>query len=361
MKNRLYIAFAATLMFFVACTKQTIDSTQPVPDSSRSYIFFEPEVLESVKTKSETELRYVNLSDIGNDAFGVMGYYDGAPLFQHDSYKFSTDARGTGWIARVYPSEGVYSYDYLQPWMSSDEHTFYAFYPYTGMKDNVCIENGSPYILYNSDTDSGIDVLTDALTTTKTATGAARFDLRHRLCALDLKIVNQQAVVNGETTTYPSLVLKKVELDVQIPAGGKIYLADSDDIVLNKTTDDPTKVAYITKTFTLRNESATIAPSTSENNFAVYGPVLFLPGGGLKYRVKITYENALGQDDNFSFPATANTYREADATFVAGSRYTLTINRTADTFVIGSYEDPDGSGSLQAGAWKDVTVPHTFN
>ena len=361
MKNKLYIAFATTLIIFAACTKHTIDSVQPVPDTSRSYIFFEPEVVESVTTKTET-VSSIKLSEIGTDAFGVMGYHNSTALFQHPEYNFTSTEGGSGSIARVYPKDDVYKYDHLQPWMSSGKHTFYAFYPYTNLKGKVCMENGAPYIMYNADTDSSVDVLTDVEEVSISDGTSVGFELEHRLCALYLKIVNTQESGSGDSKTYPQLVLKKVELKVEVPAGGKIYLA-SKNITLNKDEADPAKTSYKLRTYTLLNEPATIASKSATNNYAEYGPILFLPGGGLQYRVDITYVNALDQDDTFSYPKEANTYQTASAptSFVGGTKYTLTINRTVDTFVTGNYEDPDGEGSLQAGAWKDVSVQHTFN
>ena len=359
MKNRFKIAFVITLAMLVACTKHTIDSVQPVPDTSRSYIFFEPEVIETVTTKAGT-VSYKNLSEIGSDAFGVMGYHNGTALFQHKDYNFSTDNRGSGSIAKVYPEGEVYKYDHLQPWMSSDKHTFYAFYPYENLYKKIYMENGLPYILYNAEEDSEIDVLTDNKEADKNGGNSVGFELEHRLCALDLKIVNSQESGSGDSKTYPTLELKKVELKVRVPSGGKIYLA-SNSVTLNKDNADPANIDYTLKSYTLLNESATVASKTAETNFAVYGPKLFLPGGGLQYRVEITYVNSLGQDDTFSYPKDDDTYQSATNSFVAGKRYTITINRTVDTFVMGNYEDPDGAGSLNAGDWKDVSVSHTFN
>ena len=52
MNRKLNIAFAAALTIFAACTERPVDPTLPVPDSSHSYIFFEPEVVETVATRT---------------------------------------------------------------------------------------------------------------------------------------------------------------------------------------------------------------------------------------------------------------------------------------------------------------------
>ena len=81
MNRKLYIAFAAALFMVAACTKHSTDPTPQAPDSSHSYIFFETEVIEAVKSKAgifvEESLPLPKDDNDHSDEFGVLGYYNG--------------------------------------------------------------------------------------------------------------------------------------------------------------------------------------------------------------------------------------------------------------------------------------------
>ena len=94
MKHNIYITLAIALSIVTACTEHPIDQGPQVPESSRSYIFFEPEVMEVEATKAElVEGRELPVGSAEKpSAFGVIGYYGTTSIF--DAY--------TNGIAEVY-------------------------------------------------------------------------------------------------------------------------------------------------------------------------------------------------------------------------------------------------------------------
>ena len=80
MKHYIYKTLAIALSIVTSCTEHPIVQVPQVPESSRSYIFFEPEVLEAKTTKAEIVEGEELPGDAGT-AFGVLGYYEGTSIF----------------------------------------------------------------------------------------------------------------------------------------------------------------------------------------------------------------------------------------------------------------------------------------
>ena len=79
MKHYIYITLAIVLSIVTACTEHPIVQVPQVPESSRSYIFFEPEVVDNKATKA-TFVEGEHLpagSTEAPSAFGVIVYYNG--------------------------------------------------------------------------------------------------------------------------------------------------------------------------------------------------------------------------------------------------------------------------------------------
>ena len=190
MKHYIYITLAIALSIVTACTEHPIVQVPQVPESSRSYIFFEPEVVDNKATKA-TFVEGDHLpagSTEAPSAFGVIGYYNGKSIF--DGYEKS--------IAEVYRKgeNTSFQYDVLAWWRDRDaaastKHNFFAFYPYS-IKEVVEPNNGNPYISYTLPTSEADmeDILTAYTQTARISTVPLEF--QHRLWALDVEVVNRQ-------------------------------------------------------------------------------------------------------------------------------------------------------------------------
>lgn len=343
MNRKLYIAFAAALTIFAACAERPVDPTLPVPDSSHSYIFFEPEVVETVATRT-TSTDTKPLSEINSEeSFGVLGFYGESQLF------------APAGIAQVSPGdEGFYTYSPLEIWRSATgNHTFYAFFPYSPLVGYVSGgDEGKPFIAY--DIDYNVDVLVDELTTAK-GNGTVTFELAHALYALDVQVTNAQTTniydpdPNATTPRDPKLYITSAKLTLyNLKESGKIYL-DGSVVADNTVTESKEYTLFEATTDVPRIE---IPHTTADNaNVYVFDQILLLPvtNSTFSYKLEMTFENAW----NVAYPVTF----EGDVpnkTFEAGKRYKLAIKKNdgAD-FTI--------SADLPVAAWNQVTVPHTFN
>lgn len=351
MNRKLNIVFTAAILLFAACTKHPINPTPQVPDSSHSYIFFEPEVMETVATRN-TSTTTKHLSQISStEAFGVLGYYGTTQLFK-------PNATSTG-IAQVSPADGVYSYSPLETWRSKDGvHTFYAFFPYSSLVNHVSLETaegdyeGKPFVAY--DIDDNVDVLVDELTTAK-GNGTVTFELAHALYALDVQVTNAQTTniyepdPDATTPRDPKLYITGAKLTLyNLKESGKIYL-DGSVVADNTVTESKEYTLFEATTDVPRIQ---IPHTTTDNaNVYVFDQILLLPvtNSTFSYKLEMTFENAW----NVAYPVTFEG-NVPDKTFEAGKRYKLAIKKNdgAD-FTI--------SADLPVAAWNQVTIPHTFN
>ena len=368
MKRILYILLMLAFSILSACTKHTIGSESSTPDSSRSYIFFEPQVINSSATKAEI-LTSATLPSEQGTAFGIIGYYGANSLFGAQT------ASNTGIAQVIRSSAGVFEYNPLVPWQGANAHHFYAFYPYS-LNTSVVNASVDPYLSYTQPTSNEgmIDILTAKTSTTKAEVDASGADVpivfQHRLWALEIKIINSQTSGIGENgnveNTAVPLTITGVTLKVKgHPSGATIYLDPAAAIDLNK--DENNQVAChgeCTYELPLTNENGDMiaAPTaTATTPSKTYGHLLFIPGGTFEYKVEISYKDAANNSYEFK-----TDYAVSTTQFAAGSKYTLVINKTPDTFIVGKYHDPDDdeeddNDDFEAGDWKEVSVSHTFN
>lgn len=370
MNRKIYIAFAAALTMFAACSEHPIDPVPQVPDSSHSYIFFEPEVVETVTTRSTENTQH--LSDYApGESFGVLGYYRTTQLFK-------STATSAG-IAEVSPVNGVYTYSPLETWKSKDDnHTFYAFFPYDDLVDKVKIETATgndaktdvPYVEYSIS--DNIDIISDCVPTAKTATGIVEFELEHSLWGLVLEVVNNQ-VNNSYNPNNPgnlddpnteenehlapllSIVSAKLTI-TNVPSVGKLYL---DGIPLASTRITDPKVYDL---HTAAMTEITLGKKDSQTSTHTFNPVLLFPTDvavdattKVQYRLDFKFKNAWGVQYDFSYPAKANTYDDFSvSTFAAGKIYKLTVKKNED----GAFEV---NTSSELGWDTHPDISHEFN
>lgn len=346
-----YIAFWATILIFVACSERMIDPVTQAPGSSRSYIFFEPEVYTSVNTKALGLVTGDKLPAAAGTAFGVLGYYNATPLFN-----------GITEVKRSTAS-GPFNYEGLVAWQdNTTSHDFYAIYPYDDFSSLVTTED-YPKLSYTqpNQTTGMIDLMTAKTSTTKTSDNNVPLTFHHRLWGLDVKIKNSMTkglAADGKTeVNNPSMTITKVELYVKdFPQTAVIPLDPN-------VTNNP--ITYGTTTMTSSTPYEISVPDADKiiayNQTKSYGVLLFIPltsSQKFNYRLVISYTDLMGSS-TFTFPATG--YKELSGPFDGGKKYTLTLNKTNDAFVSGVYEDPDDDGSLQPGDWNDEEVKHEFN
>ena len=226
MKNILYIPIVLLLAMITSCDK--ISQAEEGGETSGSYIFFEPEVYEVVTTKL---VEGNKLPAEEGTAFGVLGYYGSSSLFK-------TVYSSTNEVARVYRPAGSnsseplpFQYDNLVLWRHSTEnHNFYAFYPYSIYQDvehNVINNVADPYIEYTQPTANDatmVDLMT-AYTSTSLSDNV-NLTFFHRLWALDIIIKNDQTSgVNSSDVIIdnPTITIKSVSVKVDaFPTGAKI-------------------------------------------------------------------------------------------------------------------------------------------
>lgn len=347
MKHYIYITLAIALSIVTACTDQPIVQVPQVPESSRSYIFFEPEVLEAKTTKAEIVEGDELPGDTGT-AFGVLGYYEGTSIF--DDY-------GDG-IAEVYRREknSSFQYDHLGWWLNRDaaattKHNFFAFYPYS-IKEVVEPNNGNPYISYTLPTNEAD--MKDILTAynAKARVSIVPLVFQHRLWALDVEVVNRQTGDGysqpGAEITPPNLTVVSAKVTLEnIPSKGTMGISDLTCTINSRTT----------QAYTLPQTDITISPVDDpvttgiKENAASFGPLLFLPtdvsydGGTVGYKLDFTFKNHWGDEYTQSFDRSFKL-----AKFEPGKRYKLTIVKN----------DTEATVGLRVSDWATQDVTHTF-
>ena len=343
MKHYIYITLAIALSIVTACTEHPIVQVPQVPESSRSYIFFEPEVLEAKTTKAEI-VEGIELPGDAGTAFGVLGYYEGTSIF---------DGYGDG-IAEVYRREknSSFQYDHLGWWLNRDaaattKHNFFAFYPYS-IKEVVEPNNGNPYISYTLPTNEAD--MKDILTAYKAKARVSIVPLvfQHRLWALDVEVVNRQTGDGysqpGAEITPPNLTVVSAKVTLEnIPSKGTMGISDLTYTINSRTT----------QAYTLPQTDITISPVDDpvttgiKENAASFGPPtdVSYDGGTVGYKLDFTFKNHWGDEYTQSFDRSFKL-----AKFEPGKRYKLTIVKN----------DTETTVGLTVSEWTTQDVTHTF-
>ena len=335
MKIIRHILFVFLTIIAVSCSKADPEVTGPnVPKPSGPYIFFEPELLDVKETKADLINEFPTAE---GTAFGVIGFYeDGEAIF--DGY--------TNKIAKVYrDNNGVYKYDNLSPWMG-EKHTFHAFYPYDGLQ----IGSGTdkvPYIVYTQpDAAAGmIDILGVRMETEKVA--AVNLQFEHLLWAFNVVITNSQTteLVGDQTIENPSITIKNVTLTLS-------DLSKEVSLKLDAEYKYSTTSAYTSPvSYTVYSNATGEEVTTGSANAKSFGPLLFAPCAGMKYRITIDYVTQGGAEDTFVYPS-ATTFKSLTTSFARATVYNLNIEKNNDKFFVARVTTSD---------WSSVEFDHTFN
>ena len=271
MRNILYIPIVILLAIMTSCDK--ISSAEEGGETSGSYIFFEPEVLEGVEVKALFTGEEFP-SDEGT-AFGAIGYYSEP----QDDNTIKLANIFTNSIEKVYRKEAGKSfvYDKLALWKPEINHIFYGFYPYDDLKNSVKLNNGEPYIEYTQPATMAnmVDILTAKRELTQTAATNNSVDLTftHSLWALDIIVINNQTenpYNPGTGILDPNLYIESATLTlVNIPSVGKLNL-DGSSIVDSRST----------QIYTLHSSAFNniiLGKKDSESSSHNFGPLLFFP------------------------------------------------------------------------------------
>ena len=349
MRNILYIPIVILLAIMTSCDK--ISSAEEGGETSGSYIFFEPEVVNVLDVKAS--LIEDKLPDKTGTSFGVFGYCNSKTIFEPNA----TNTLGVVKVTRG--NDGLFSYAPLAMWKNEeDDHTFYAFYPYDNIGSNVHndSEKGA-YITYTQPI--SVSEMVDFMTAYKSTKQKSNVQLKfqHRLWALDIIISNTQTQGldnNDNVTQTPTLTIKKVELTVSnFPVSADVYINDGGEgkPIIELTKGDDMAIITKSSTYTINSKvsDGDVLANSGTTSTELYGPLLFLPvsEGIFNYSLKITYLDLRGTECSFS--TTGNTLNKA---FEAGKRYKLSVKKTNDTFIVGTLTPTD---------WTDQNVNHEFN
>lgn len=144
-------------------------------------------------------------------------------------------------------SDGVYSYEKVQPW-SGNTYSFFGYYPsnskFINLFDDGVAKTGEPYIMYDFPTDSDPSLHIDVMTAEYIDTGVAssstvQMHFKHRLCAVDVGARNYYEIeeyvdasgstvsLGGPTPVTIELTGLYVALTNIVNTKAKIYLNSS--------------------------------------------------------------------------------------------------------------------------------------
>ena len=349
MDRKLHIVLVVALLILSACSER-LSGPESATGSSSSYIFFEQKVVASVVSKANL-ITGASLPTVEGSAFGVLGYAG-----SNTTSIFS----GNG-IANVYWNNSVFTYDNLAIWHGNQTtHRFYAYYPYSSIDQSTITQNGgNPSFVYTQPTteEDMQEILTAYKETKKSSTVDLEF--RHRLWALEVEVKNSQKTgldSDDKVTENPTITITGIDVIVKdFPTSAKIYLDNRNATVHTKDAEGNVINTAGPTTYSI--------PITGDDNVLAanggtktYGHLLFLPVSSFTYQIVIEYLDSRGKSDQFT-----STVKTAEMSFAEGTKYTLKVNKTDDQFVLGKYDDPDGTGDFQPGDWNDVDVNHTFN
>lgn len=191
--------------------------------------------------------------------FGVMGYsweYNDA----NDVWNtVKVQAKPNEFHAKMVTySDGLHSYKPLVPWKVASKYTFFGYYPHESESggsvavsgDNV---EGTPYLTYTLPTDPAQmqDVMTASVYNTDyRSSREVALTFKHRLAAVDVQIINQNAEFDGKAV-YVKLTDLKLNFTNLKYNKAKVWMDES--MGMDRT------VANMAASYTM-SSSLTIAP-----------------------------------------------------------------------------------------------------
>ena len=230
MKNcyKIFLTFCLSIVL-IGCNKEihTIEDGSIILDPNKKYIHFDAEVSTKGALVDDKTLK---------DDFNVLGYqyrgdWETAKVLATPNVFDNTPEL-------VSYSNGIYSYETIQPW-SGNTYSFFGYYPsnstYIKLFDGNGVKEGEPYIIYNFPTDSDptlhIDIMTaDYINTGVASSSSVQMDFKHRLCAVDVGARNYYTFDHDNDTSTPDqevtieLTGLYVALSNIVNTSAKIYL-----------------------------------------------------------------------------------------------------------------------------------------
>ena len=277
------LMFVAT---FTGCEQKILfeDEEKIVYIPEHGYIFFN-------STASNSITRGTLVTDMKRD-FGVLGYkWD----FENTNDIWTTVEKAAKPIVftgkdREYPlnvtyRNNLYSYDKPVEWEAGKKYAFFGYYPcgddaIVDDKSAIVVSDkdaeGTPFIEYTlpETSDAMLDVMTAAdfnTDYTMVQNGEVVLEFKHRLSAIDLKMLNLNDPYNG-TPVYVQISEMRIHFNNLKYNKIKLYL---DEAKANEPSVVGTEVC---QDYTLFQSDTIIAPATTDAAYVTSGnPLIVIP------------------------------------------------------------------------------------
>lgn len=214
--------------------------------------------------------------------FGVMGYsweYNDA----NDVWNtVKVQAKPNEFYAKkVTYSDGLHSYTPLVSWKVNCKYTFFGYYPHESESGNSVTVSGAnvegtPYLTYTLPTDPAKmqDVMTASVYNTDyRSSREVALTFKHRLAAVDVQIINQNAEFNGKAV-YVKLTGLKLNFTNLKYNKAKVWMDES--MGMDRTEAANKKVSYSMTTTPLTVDPSDVASGTI-NMVSSGSPLILIP------------------------------------------------------------------------------------
>lgn len=271
------LMFVAT---FTGCEQKILfeDEDKIVYIPEHGYIFFN-------STASNSITRGTLVTDMKRD-FGVLGYkwdFENTNDIWTTVEKaakpivFTEDGRAEYPLHVTY-GNNLYSYNNIVEWEAGKKYAFFGYYPYGNSAIVVSGKNveGTPFIEYTlpNTSDAMLDVMTAAdfnTDYTMVQNGEVVLEFKHRLSAIDLKMLNLNDPYNG-TPVYVQISEMKIRFTNLKYNKIKLYLDEA------KANEPSVVGTEVRQDYTLFETAKSIAPATTEAAYVTSGnPLIVIP------------------------------------------------------------------------------------
>ena len=268
--------FVAT---FTGCEQKILfeDEDKIVYIPEHGYIFFN-------STASNSITRGTLVTDMKRD-FGVLGYkwdFENTNDIWTTVEKaakpivFTEDGRAEYPLHVTY-GNNLYSYNNIVEWEAGKKYAFFGYYPYGNNAIVVSGKNveGTPFIEYTLPNTSNamLDVMTAAdfnTDYTMVQNGEVVLEFKHRLSAIDLKMLNLNDPYNGKPV-YVQISNMKISFTNLKYNKIKLYLDEA-------KANEPSVVGTVVQNYTLFQSDKRIAPATTDAAYVTSGnPLIVIP------------------------------------------------------------------------------------
>lgn len=279
--------------------------------------------------------------------FGVMGYsweYNDA----NDVWNtVKVQAKPNEFYAKkVTYSDGLHSYTPLVPWKVASKYTFFGYYPHESESGNSVTVSGAnvegtPFLTYTlpAVVADMQDVMTASVYNTDyRSSREVALTFKHRMAAVDVQIINQNAEFNGEAV-YVKLTDLKLNFTNLKYNKAKVWMDES--MGMDRTEAANKKASYSMTTTPLTVDPSDVASGTI-NMVSSGSPLILIPqevdGTTQSLRGSVTFNLAyVDGNGNVNRPADAEVqpgYHTHDIVFdgdlVAGRKHVIQLVFTRD-------------------------------